>query len=298
MTGKYRQEPKAVDEWMRWFDGRLKALETAKRAGLTAVDTGSLVIGGNGGFTVMTSGEGIPDHLTNYYSFFGWTVVNGVIQKRDDNNYTFAILIILPDSPNPVNAYGAVRNGDVKEAFLITCSNEGTPLFWVGATQSADIRFGSFFGEVSVLHSNSKTYLSDTLLPVRNVTNVQEAVCNAQLTLSTSQQNVSGCLITATTVKANAIAEVTGTFDFQETVAGTTVCQGGLVVDGGAAEAKLALLGVAATTDRGTVSQTWQILLATAGVHTLQLVALRTAAAGTQVANATHTNITAKVLEL
>jgi len=122
-----------------------------------------------------------------------------------------------------------------------------------------------------------------------------EAQANAALTLSTTATLVAGTSDTFTTSIPNALALVTGTFDFDATVLGFGVAVGELQLDGATAPGQ-AIYGPSAT-GRQTVSQTWVLAIATAGSHTLRLMASKTVAGGTVVANNIHTTLSFLILE-
>jgi hypothetical protein len=102
--------------------------------------------------------------------------------------------------------------------------------------------------------------------------------------------------ITVTTTNPNARWEAEGIFDFEETVAGSTTCIGRLYVDG-VLQSATALFKVSSTNDRQTTPQNWGGSFTTAGVHTFLPRVVRSAAAGTQVANATNTTFRYRVYE-
>lgn len=91
---------------------------------------------------------------------------------------------------------------------------------------------------------------------------------------------------------------VTGIFDMNQTLVGTTVLAGALgldVFDLGVLDNHLAIRAVAAAGERGTHSQQWEGTL-TEGRHTFQLYGFRTAASGTQAYKATHTSMRLELL--
>lgn len=122
-----------------------------------------------------------------------------------------------------------------------------------------------------------------------------EAQASAGLTLTTTPTLVTGTSATFTTTMPNAVAMVTGTFDFDASVLGFGVCVGELQLDGATVSGQ-AIYGPSAT-GRQTVSQTWRVPIAATGSHTLRLMASKTVAAGTAVANNIHTTLSFLILE-
>lgn len=124
----------------------------------------------------------------------------------------------------------------------------------------------------------------------------ETARASGDLVLSTSTQTINGTLITMACTTGTLYYDAWGAFDFDETSAGTTVCQGKLLVDG-VTQTGDANYGVTATTDRATVYQHWDGSVSGVGNHTFQLGAMRTVAAGAQEARATHTSLKVIVYE-
>lgn len=122
-----------------------------------------------------------------------------------------------------------------------------------------------------------------------------DIVASANITLTTTAQDVTG----ATTTFTPAVAEVvlvTAFWDWDVTVTPTssTICVGELFVDG-VAQTPEALMQVdtaaGSANQRATHGQTWVVAL-TAAAHTLKLSSRKTANFGTIVANAPHTKMT------
>ena len=97
------------------------------------------------------------------------------------------------------------------------------------------------------------------------------AVGNADLTGAVSNADVPGATYTFTTTAANAVYTVVAVFDF-DNAALTTLMIGRIAVDG-AVQSPLATNGSQVTTDRVTATQTYKGTLASAGSHTIKLVA-------------------------
>lgn len=119
--------------------------------------------------------------------------------------------------------------------------------------------------------------------------------CDTNLTpLTASPQAVSGTDIAVTVPDCNYV--VRGVFDVSVSGAGSTVVLGALLVDGAEYThpdlgiAVNATRGVSAVGERGTHPQQWSGELS-AGSHTFQLAAYRSAAAGTQSVVRAHTSI-------
>lgn len=113
----------------------------------------------------------------------------------------------------------------------------------------------------------------------------EREAATADLTLTTSDQEITGC---STTLVEPGTYLVWGVFDFQHSAAGGGVAVGNLYVDG-TAETSIAPLEEGAV--RGTVSQVW--LVTTTGRDTeANLQASKTVNAGTVAAKQNHTTLT------
>lgn len=122
--------------------------------------------------------------------------------------------------------------------------------------------------------------------------------CNADLTLTTSIQDISGCNTTVTVAGANAFAIIIGTFDAEVTASSAGVLfQGKCVVDS-TTQSAVALLKDNGTNTRGTPAQMWTVPLSV-GAHTIKLQGLKSgSAAGTHIFHTIHTNMTVLVVDL
>lgn len=123
-------------------------------------------------------------------------------------------------------------------------------------------------------------------------------VASVDLTLSTTETDVTGATVTFSTQAANAVFVVTGSFDFYASiVSGTTTMQGRCAVDGssqtGEADATLMTSG-----SRVPGAKTWRGTLAASGSHTIKLRGLKDVAAGTYQILSTHTRILVVVYEV
>ncbi len=127
-------------------------------------------------------------------------------------------------------------------------------------------------------------------------TYLQYGIATGDTNVTNVEAVVPGLSFTIPTLANGARWEAEGTYDFEETVAGGTTCIGRLYVDGVQAAAT-ATFKMASTNDRGTVGQTWAGTLTASGAHTFEARVVRSAAAGTQVANQTNTTLKVKVYE-
>lgn len=124
---------------------------------------------------------------------------------------------------------------------------------------------------------------------------IVSAACSSTLSISSATAaDIIGATITITTQQPNASVMVTGIFDITVSSTGGTGI-GTCVVDG-ATQSGQAPKGLVTSGDRNTVSQMWNVALATAGSHTIKLQGAGTGA-GTAQFNTTHTTITALVLD-
>ena len=123
------------------------------------------------------------------------------------------------------------------------------------------------------------------------------AACSSQLMQSTTTVTaITGATLTFTTVTANANVMITGVFWIVTATAGSGTAVGHCHVDG-ADQAAQALWALSTLSASGTVSQTWNVSLATPGSHTINLLGALSSASGVASFNPTDTNITALVLD-
>lgn len=117
------------------------------------------------------------------------------------------------------------------------------------------------------------------------------------LTVTTTQQDATGCSVTFTTATA-AICTATLFCDVEVTATGaSTVFQGRINVDGSTITAKEAHVN-GASLQRPTVGQVIDFTLSGAGSHTVKMVFLKTAATGTMVVYDNHTGFSLQVREV
>jgi len=255
----------------------------------------------------VVAGTTIPALVRNFYTFFGRTAFVGVIWTRGGpNDYAYEVLTCrnAGSDNNFFRSAGVVTNGVCNHLTDYTSFNDGfgnsLTGVWFGLVGTLDVTIGSNIFTGSRLLLQEAGIVIDGLPDTRiwMASNNFTAEATADLTLTTTPTDITGAGITGFLIPRASRAEVTGVFDFEETVAGTTVAVGDLVVDGGAVQARKARFGVAAVTDRGTVAQKWDITFATGNdlvPHTFQLQGSKTIAAGTVIARQISTNITAKV---
>lgn len=143
--------------------------------------------------------------------------------------------------------------------------------------------------------NNPISYLNTTL---PGFGNSGVFTCSADLTLTTSIQDLAGCTTTFTIAGASAFALVIGTFDADVSVSSASVLfQGKCVVDGNTQSA-VALAKDNGANTRQTTSQFWLPSL-DPGPHTIKLQGLKSgSAAGTHIFHATHTQMTVVVFDL
>ena len=118
---------------------------------------------------------------------------------------------------------------------------------------------------------------------------------SANYTLTTSFADVTGCSVSVTTTRANQVALVWATFDFDVTTASAGVVQGRLDVDGSAQAGQV--IGESVRLNRETKSGgPWIVTLATAASHTFKLQAQKSMAGIAGQVLAAHTRIRVLVL--
>lgn len=125
-----------------------------------------------------------------------------------------------------------------------------------------------------------------------------DVAATSALTLSTTETDITGALITLTTSAANAIYVASAVFDMEATTAAAAVMQGRLSVDGSTQTEEALLDGSYSSDARVTSAQLWRGTLASAGSHTFQLRGLKTAAVGVMRINNIHTTLTVTILEV
>jgi hypothetical protein len=304
MSSRYNVTDPSLEQIIRDLTLRISKLERTPQLPNSGVDTGSVTTIGSGGssFQVL-SGDMVPSEITAFYAFFGRTTyVCNIWSRGNANDYEF-IASTSMDAESPLNlliAHGSVSGGVVSHQYDQTLNFGGTnPRTWFGLIDTSELVVGSsiFPGSNLVLQSAGIMIESYPAPQVWLPVSILTADCNSDLTLSTTLTDVSGAVV-STAIPKTAKVIVTGVFDFEETVVGTTVCVGDLIVDGGSAQARKARLGVSAVGDRATVTQTWVVDLTPGGdavVHEFKLQGSKSLNAGTQVARASGTNITAQV---
>lgn len=112
---------------------------------------------------------------------------------------------------------------------------------------------------------------------------------------SATAADIPGATVTITTVNANASVQVIGVFDATTTGTGGNAV-GTCVVDG-ATQAGQAIHGLVTNATRETVTQVWNVVLSTAGSHTIKLQGATSGASGTVQFSSTHTTINATVYD-
>lgn len=100
------------------------------------------------------------------------------------------------------------------------------------------------------------------------------AAQTADVSGSVTDTDLTGLTITLTTETDNAIYLATCFLDFDHSASTSTVALGKFVVDGSTQSGEVVYQqGTAVTTDRMTPGNTWRGTLATAGSHTLKMIA-------------------------
>jgi hypothetical protein len=277
------------------------------------VRTITLPAGAAPGSARIVIGPDLPPPLDTYVctvlgtSHFSGAIIfysTDAILPLDD---TYSFIGVLDNGLAAYTAvvYGMVRGGAVVErsagipegiiqyaqgAGVVSVLNTAHDQVAIHADQDVDISSGT------TLNLDPGTELRLQSIRAYMLTQIGTAAASASLTLSTTPTDVTGATLTLATVTANAKYEATITCDIQETVAGTTVGIGQLVVDG-ATQTQAALLACNATDDRATVTQVFTGNLATAGNHTFKIQGSKDIAAGTVIMNLTHTTISVKIWE-
>jgi hypothetical protein len=295
---KYRAATPDIIESIKDLQNRLSILERTPQFPNTSV-SGT----GNSSYKVVT-GSQIPTEVTGFYNFFGYDVFIAVIWSRGDaDSYLYEVLVSGFGTPNDsvTKAVGTVHNGLLVHQYQMAIDSGiatiGNSLTWFSNFGNAQVLMGSnFFG-------GSQFKLQSNLV-IDGLPNVSAwlmqgftfAEASADLTLTTTPTNITGAVINNVLLpRGGSYVEVIGVFDFEETVAGTTVGVGDLVVDGGAVQSRKARFGMSAITDRATVMQKWSIPLTSGSdlvPHSYQLQGSKSIAAGTAIIRAASTNIT------
>lgn len=160
---------------------------------------------------------------------------------------------------------------------------------------------GSAGGDVTLYRSAANVLKTDDALEAaRFVAPIQTktAAASATLSLTTSEQDVSGATLTVTTLAANAKALVFAVFNARVVSASASAqINGFLNVDGSTITAPVARFLNTTNSSRATVAQVWEVSLATAAAHTFKLRGSISAAGGTYEILAPDTTITVMVVE-
>lgn len=119
-----------------------------------------------------------------------------------------------------------------------------------------------------------------------------EAPCTVAKVVATTLDDITGCSVTFNTINDNALVLVVWTMDCDITVASAgTVALTQMTYDGVTHNTRQALKDLR-TLDRITVTQRDQVVLATAGSHTIKMQTQKTAAGGTCTLQTNHTGFT------
>lgn len=296
MTEKYRSKTPDMVDTIKDLQNRLSVLERVTQHPILQLD------GAGGSYFKVVSGADIPPEIIARYEFFGYTTYVVVLYSRGDpDTYIFdAIMAQTGSGTNVVKKVtGIVVDGAVANVTDYGANTFGTFDYHLGLVGAAKLNVGNAFlpGSGIVFYDGG---IEINGFPINRIwmTSGYAATAtgaSADLTLTTTPTNITGALINNVFLARGGWCEVTGVFDFEETVAGTTVGVGELVVDGGAAHAIKARFGMSAITDRATISQTWNVLIAGGSDfvgHSFQLQGSKSIAAGTQIIRAASTSIT------
>jgi len=274
---------------------RISVLERTPQGPNTSVS------GSGGSFYRVVSGNQIPSEITGFYNFFGRTVyVASIWSRGDPDSYIYEALTAASgsDTNSVLKSSGAVTDGGLRHHYEQAFG--GKENFWFGNFGDMDLVVGtSIFGASNLIMQSAGLYLQG--FPSNRTWMTQfysKATASADLTLSTTPTNITGAMVQDVFLTRASTIEITGIFDFEMTVAGTTVGIGDLVVDGGAVQTPKARFGMAATSDRATVIQQWTVALPGSDFvgRSFQLKGSKSAAAGTAIIRADSTNITIKSL--
>ncbi len=134
----------------------------------------------------------------------------------------------------------------------------------------------------------------------QRVKDLGQVGASATTALTTTNVDITGgSLPSFTTVNPNAVGFFWASFDFSTTAAGTgadAVCVGTIAVDGSDAAAPLALSD-RVSINRQSAAQTYRIVFATAGSHTVKLRGRVTGSGGTSRALLTQTTLAGMLLD-
>lgn len=108
---------------------------------------------------------------------------------------------------------------------------------------------------------------------------VFQAGPNANLTLSTTETDVSGATVTISTVRANTVVQIHASFDIRITTAGTSFCRGRIAIDG-VTQARQALFLAQTAETRVAMRCVQTATIASAGSHIVKLRGSKDAAGG------------------
>lgn len=128
-------------------------------------------------------------------------------------------------------------------------------------------------------------------------TDALSASATSTLVLTTTMTDIAGTSVTFSTTAANAVVLITVSADVQVTAftsSGTVVME--LWVDG-SAQTRQTLFAVLANAARASVSNTYRLVLATAGSHTILLRANKTGGTNTVQVTSPHTGWTGLLID-
>ena len=238
-----------------------------------------------------------PDITAELKAKYGANIVANLLFYRNGNQYEF-----FGDTTHGLTAGSVnIALGFAGESWNLT--TDGVVTFFrigdvLGATDNVtEFEAGAGNSRISVLCRHvdffniDMTRFSNT---ARMMTDIQEQIANAPVTLTTVRQVVAS--VTTTSGGANSRYRVTGSIDIEYTVAGNSIAVGELRVDGVVVTGNIICFPGAANVGRWTQSRVWTGTEALSGNHTFELVVSKTAALATIVANAGSV-VLAEILE-
>jgi hypothetical protein len=295
---------------IRELEQRISKLERTPQTAFAAADVGAIAVTGSpSGSIKLLAGSNIPIELQNFYSFFNRTIYVCMTWSRIDGGGDYVYQAVTSDNNNP-NTDAMFLSGGVALNFNVTHMTDFTiafstltsvaPSIWYGLIGSFDFFFGSsiFTGSRMLFQEAGIWFDGFPQIRTWQMIDRRDAQASADLTLSTTPTDITGAIVSDILVPRGCVVKATGHFDFEETVAGTTVGIGDCVFDGGSVQTRKARFGMAAVTDVATITQTWYNPIANGSDfvnHNVKLQGSKTVAAGTQVIRAAHTSLTVEV---
>lgn len=199
------------------------------------------------------------------------------------------------DKASPFQPFSDIVGGQRDEGY-VNLSNDITKKVSIPSNcKSGSIMlYNASTGRFEAYNGSNGTVLSTNSaagVGFRDIITMQSQAATGAVTLTVASQDITGASITFNTVGTNAKVLVTAQFDFAHTVVGGGIAVGQISVDAVATGPQALLSDIGSAANRSTHPTSVTVALATPGSHTIKLIANKTIAAGTVIAQNAHTHL-------